>query len=319
MISAAIRKASLQSSSRRNVARLVSERTCNLHHATATSKLPRASSTSHLTTVRYFSSPETFKPKAPDELTTDMAEGIVESTRFYCRYGISNQRFHILATEDLSIQDRWSKMMEIYLQTQAHVIAGLGYPPNDEGLQTYAHHLHACINKTDMTMRELFMDIRRETWREIVATTFQIDPGEIPSLNIEEARNLTHKISSKMIEPDTLLVIQHKTAKIQNEDKQREIADKHAVMQEILVHYVYLGGSPSLVEEGGFGSGAAGYAKLQCALTDHEGDPLMTEYSASAMVKLLDAAGIDFNELMGQLDAKTAATATPVPGTGVTR
>lgn len=295
--------------------RLVAERTSHLHASPL--QPPGASTTTSRTptTFRYFSSPETFKPKRPDELTTEMAEGIVETTRFYCRHGISNQRFRILATEDLSIQDRWARMMEIYLQTQAHVIAGLGYQPNDEGLQTYAFHLQACINKTDMTMRELFMDIRRETWREIVATTFQIDPSEIPSLNIEEARSLMHKISSKMIDPDTLLVIQHKTAKIQNEDKQREIADKHAAMQEVIVHYVYLGGSPSLVEEGGFGSGAEGYAKLQCAMTDHEGDPLMTQYSASAMVKLLDAAGIDWNELVGGMNATTA---TPVPGTGVT-
>lgn len=248
--------------------------------------------------VRFFSDPGEFKPKAPDALTTEMAEGIVETTKFYCLHGISKQRFHTLAKEDVSIQRRWAKMMEIYLQTQAHVIAGLGYKPNEEGLQMYAMHLQVFISKTDVTMRELFMDVRRETWHDIVATTFQLDSSDIPILSIVDARNVMHKVTSKMIEPDTLLAIQHRTAKIQNESKEIEMADRHAALQEVLIDRVYMSGNPSLLEEEGFGTGVEGYAKMQCALTDHEGDPLITQYSSSALVKILDAAGIDFNDMM---------------------
>jgi len=208
-------------------------------------------------------------------------------------------------------------MLEIFLQTQAHVIAGLGYSPDDKGLMKYAQHLQECLSKLDITMRELLMDIRRDTWRSLVATTYKINPKEIPVLSIVDARNLMHKISSKMIEPDTLIMIQHKTAKIQHEEKQVEMAMKHAALQEVLVQVVYLGGEPSLVEHEGFGSGAEGYAKLQCAMTDHEGDPLISEYSSSAMIKILDAAGINFNDLVDEQESPGMANALPVPGTGV--
>jgi hypothetical protein len=67
-----------------------------------------------------------------------------------------------------------------------------------------------------------------------------------------------------------------------------------------LIEKVYLGDSPnSLVEQSGFGPGPLGYAKLQCALSDHEGDPLMADYAASAMMKILQAANIDIDSIQG--------------------
>ena len=281
MISAALLKTSVLSISRRSAARYVV-------------RFPPARIKAQ---VRLFSDPSVFRPKSPDFLTTDVAEGIVETTKFYCLHGVSKQRFRALAKEDLSIQQRWAKMMEIYLQTQAHVIAGLGYAPNEGGLEVYAMHLQACLSKTDTTMRELFMDIRRETWHDIVATTFDLDSSEIPSLSIVDARNIMHKATSKMIEPDTLLAIQRRTAKISNENKEIEMAERHVALQDVLIEKVYMDG---LLEEEGFGTGEKAYAKMQCALTDHEGDPLITQYSSSAMVKILEAAGIDFNELMSK-------------------
>ena len=55
---------------------------------------------------------------------------------------------------------------------------------------------------------------------------------------------------------------------------------------------VYLGGNPSLVELTGFGTGPSAYAKLQCAVSDFEGDPLVGQYAAAAMQKIWVAAGI---------------------------
>jgi len=60
---------------------------------------------------------------------------------------------------------------------------------------------------------------------------------------------------------------------------------------------VYLGGEPSLVEEGGFGPGAIGYAKAQCAMADHEADPLVAQYAASSMQKIWEAAGLDMEAI----------------------
>lgn len=264
--------------------------------------------THHAAVVRSFSSLDSnFEPKPPDKLTSDMAEGILDTTQFYIRYGISKQRLHLLAQNpDLPVIERWQQMMEIYITTQLHVIAGIGYPASAEGLGLYAQHLTVCIQSADATMRELFTEMRRDTWREIVATVFSIEPKDIPILSIVDARKLMHKVASKMMEPDTLLAIQNQTAKIQDNDIAMELQRKHKILQEILVERVYLGVDSSdnaqqmsLVEETGFGSGAVGYAKLQCALSDHEGDPLMADYAASAMMKILSAAGIDIDSIQG--------------------
>jgi hypothetical protein len=249
---------------------------------------------------RPFSSLKEFKPQPPETLTAEIAEGILDLTQFYCRFGISGQRLKALAdVPDLPIIERWQEMMEVYVTTQIHVIAGLGYDPNAEGLNLYAHHLSVCIHNTDETMKELFAEVRRDTWREIVGTVFKINPKDIPILSIVDARELMHKVSSKMIEPDTLLGIQSRTANVRHENQDIELQMKHKVLQQILVEDVYLGGNPSLVEEAGFGTGGIAYAKIQCALSDHEGDPLMANYASSAMVKILSAAGIEVDSIQG--------------------
>ena len=135
-----------------------------------------------------------------------------------------------------------------------------------------------------------------------------------------------HKVSSKMIEPDVLTQIQKATSNCQgkcclvgmkavevlfysissylltarihtDEDPEIEVALKHKVLQDIIVNSVYLGGSPSIVEEAGFGSGSVAYAKAQCAMSEHEGDPLIGQYASSAMVKIWDAAGLDITSI----------------------
>lgn len=265
------------------------------------SRIPRLSLNPRSPRARHFSSAlnipgvdDGFKPQAPTKLTAEMAEGIVDATQFYIRHGISHQRLVALAeVEDIPALTRWQKMMEIYLTAQAHVVAGLGYTPDEQGLTQYANSLRECIEQTDLTMQKLFEEVRRDTWREVVGTTFQIDPKEIPVLTIVEARDAMHKLSSKMVDPEILLKLQQKTAKIPSGDEQTTLQEKHKLLQEVLFHDVYLAGDPSIVEQIGFGPGAQGYAKLQCALTDHEGDPLLAEYASSAMLRMLKAAGIN--------------------------
>lgn len=72
-------------------------------------------------------------------------------------------------------------------------------------------------------------------------------------------------------------------------------------LQHVIVHTVYLSGNPSLVEEAGFGSGEKGYASLQCAMSDHEGDPLINQYAAASMEKIWQAAGLPMSALQGGL------------------
>lgn len=62
---------------------------------------------------------ESFTPKEPTKISTDMASGILDTTDFYCRHGISKQRFdQLAAAPQLPIIYKWQKMMEIYMTTQ---------------------------------------------------------------------------------------------------------------------------------------------------------------------------------------------------------
>jgi len=185
-----------------------------------------------LTKVRHFSSstPETppparenpflaedtFEAKPPAKLTTEMIEGIADTTQFFIRHGVSQQRLQLLAQNaDMPVVMKWQQMMQIFLMTQVHVIAAMGYSPDEQGLGQYAHDLASCLAQVDPELRETFAEMRKDTWRELVATCFQLEPQDIPSLTIVDARNLMHKIASKMMEPDVLMRIQREASKIQ--------------------------------------------------------------------------------------------------------
>ena len=278
------------------------------------------------------SSFDNFIPTPPVKLTVEMAEGISDTTQFYVRHGVSKQRLQALSREEeMPAVTKWQKMMEIFLTTQVHVISGLGYSSDEKGLTQYAQDLAQCLQETDDDMRDLFTEIRRDTWRELVAAAFDLQPDEMKALSIVDARNLMHKVSSKMVTPEVLLEIQSRCAKLPDRtgDEQLMLAEKHRVvsekmpdsnhiwidpdrsvcavvlilthfieqMQDVIVNHVYLSGNPSLIEEAGFGSGEKGYAKMQCAMSDHEGDPLINEYAAAAMAKIWEAAGLDLSAI----------------------
>jgi hypothetical protein len=264
----------------------------------------------------------------PNQLTAEMAQGIADITHFYVQHGLSNRRLKALAKKDVSVVEKWQKMMEIFLTTQVHVIAGMGYGASEQGLTQYAKDLASCLSSVDIEASEELRDIRRDTWRTLVATSFDLELEEIPTLSIVDARNLMHKVSSKMIEPDILLEIQIKASKVsgtflisipveqseslwrnnilivaflKDPDAELEVALKHNILQQIIVNQVYLGGSPSIAEEAGFGTGPTAYAKLQCAMSDHEGDPLIAQYAASAMMRIWQAAGLDMSQFQGAM------------------
>jgi hypothetical protein len=72
-------------------------------------------------------------------------------------------------------------------------------------------------------------------------------------------------------------------------------AAKHRIVQDVLVNEVYLGGEPSLVSEFGFGEGEDAYVYLQCAMAEHQSDPLVAQYVGTAMMKIMTAAGLDMH------------------------
>lgn len=70
------------------------------------------------------------------------------------------------------------------------------------------------------------------------------------------------------------------------------MAQKHQVLQNVIVMDVYTGGSPSIVEECGFGSGEKGYAQMQCVMAEFENDPLIAQYAGAAMMRIWEAGKI---------------------------
>eukprot|EP00527_Entomoneis_sp_CCMP2396_P002075 CAMPEP_0198143002 /NCGR_PEP_ID=MMETSP1443-20131203/5646_1 /TAXON_ID=186043 /ORGANISM="Entomoneis sp., Strain CCMP2396" /LENGTH=317 /DNA_ID=CAMNT_0043806139 /DNA_START=98 /DNA_END=1048 /DNA_ORIENTATION=+ len=281
----------------------------------ATTKTARTNLTSVAPSVtsgtiapRWFSSTGTdqgdgFVAHAPKVFTIDMAMAIHDMTQLYIEYGVSKQRLEALAAIEMPVVQKWQQMMEIFFTTQLHVVAGFGYSPDEHGLMSYIKDFSQFLEKLDNDEHQIVMKVtRRETWRSLVATTFKVSVDDIPEMTIVDARNHMHKVTSKMQSPDILMLIQKQVSRIvYPENKDQETAMKHQALQDIIVNSVYLGDSPnSIVEQAKCGSGAEGYAKFQCALGDFEGDPLIGEYTMSAMNKMFEAGGLEGAGIMQQ-------------------
>jgi hypothetical protein len=66
-----------------------------------------------------------------------MAFGIQNATELFVKHGVGMQKLKEIAKEPRdtnTLVHRWQRMMEAYLGSQVHVLAGLGYPPNENGL-----------------------------------------------------------------------------------------------------------------------------------------------------------------------------------------
>jgi hypothetical protein len=149
------------------------------------------------------------------------------------------------------------------------------------------------------TQEELRLNTR-DVWRNVLSTSFKLSMEQIESseMTVVEARNAMHKVAQKMQDPKTLEIISGKCSKLETTgNAQMDMAMKHQIVQSTLVHDVYLGGEPTLVEECGFEKGEKGYIFMQCVMSEHQNDPLIGQYVGSAMMQLLKAAGIDMSEI----------------------
>ena len=107
-----------------------------------------------------------------------------------------------------------------------------------------------------------------------------------------------HKVSQKMQDPEILETISKKSALLKTSgDAMMDMAMKHQVIQDTLVNDVYLGGSPSLVEDCGFEKGEKGYVFMQCVIAEHQSDPLIGQYVGAGMMQIMKAAGIDLSDV----------------------
>ena len=200
-------------------------------------------------------------------------------------------------------------MIETYLQTQCAILALLGYPANERGIALYTQHLSNAIRLAPPEMQDKLRIAGRDTYRMILASAFDLPLLEEQSLkgelSIVDARNIMHKVSIRMQEPEVLEKVARACSvsvalNDSPEAQQLELARKHTVIQEVMVKDVYLNGNPSLVKECGFGDGEDGYVRMQYAMAEHQGDPLVAQYVGTAMIKLLESAGIDVGAIQGQ-------------------
>lgn len=190
-------------------------------------------------------------------------------------------------------------MHQIYLGAQLHIVAALGYETNENGIMMYTQQLAQFVSTREPDDQDEFRKIGRETWRDMLVRAFELDGDELSSreeLSIVDARNIQHKVSSKLQEPAVLEMVSEKCAQIPAQSSPEiEMGMKHQVIQDVVVNNVYVGGSPSLVEELGFGPGDKGYATMQYVMAYHEADPLCQQYTSSAMIKIWQAAGLDLS------------------------
>ena len=191
--------------------------------------------------------------------------------------------------------------MEIYLGAQLHVLVALGYETNEQGIMMYTQQLARFVHESDAAAQEKFRRVGRETWRDMLATAFHLEEDLLSKhseeVSIVDARNIMHKVSSRLQEPRILKQVAEGCAKLPPEhNPEVEMAMKHQVIQDVVVNQVYLGGNPMLVEELGFGSGDKGYALMQYVMAYHENDPLCLQYTSSAMVQIWRAAGLDLSQ-----------------------
>jgi len=252
--------------------------------------------------------------QAPKILTTEMATGCQDAMKLFLKYGLGMQRLKEISKSagDLNtLVPRWQRMMEAFIGTQVHVLAGMGYSPDESGLASYNTHLAMLMQNIDPDTREKIRISGRDMWREVMTMAFNVSLKDEPvkEMSIVDARNLMYKVSQRMIEEDILGSIRQQCEALEPlSDQIQDMARKHQIIQSVLVHQVYLGTSnihkKSLVVESGFEDGEKGYVRMQCIMAEHLNDPLVGQYMGSAMMQILQAANLDLGAI--QKAAETA-------------
>ena len=117
------------------------------HHRTNLQQFSRSASLS--TTTDSSSIPPKAAPgqnqfNPPLTLTEEIAFGIQNATQLYIRHGLGMQRLKSIAEKagnSKTLVPRWQMMMESFIGTQLHVLAGMGYATDEKGLGTFLQNI----------------------------------------------------------------------------------------------------------------------------------------------------------------------------------
>ena len=134
------------------------------------------------------------------------------------KYGIGRQRLQELyLLEDLPLVHKWQKCMEVFLGVQLHVLAGLGYKPDETGINMYNQHVNAFVHGGNISpeKQEEYRILGRDLWRLVLGTAFNVDLDTIEEIPIDKARSIMHKVAERMIDPEVLDFISAECATIE--------------------------------------------------------------------------------------------------------
>ena len=167
------------------------------------------------------SGPSPPEPRPPSVMTEEIFRGVQLGTLLYMKHGIGHQRLTELR-EDVHVPlvTKWQRCMEAYLGVQIHVLAGLGYRPDETGIALYNQQLNAYLHQTTLS-NDITPDViehvrtnQRDIWRLVLSTAFGIDLTTIVELPIDEARSIMHKVALRMQDDDVLEEIAKRCATI---------------------------------------------------------------------------------------------------------
>ena len=156
-------------------------------------------------------------PQPPTTLNDDIVRGVHLGTLLYMKYGIGRQRLEeIYLDVDLNIITKWQRCMEVYLGVQLHVLAGLGYRPDEMGISAYSQQLNEYLQGASVgpEMQEECRVGMRDLWRLVLSTAFGIDLATIKELPIDQARSTMHKVAQRMQDEDVLDYVAKECASI---------------------------------------------------------------------------------------------------------
>jgi hypothetical protein len=156
------------------------------------------------------------------------------------------------------------------------------------------------------TMRNMYQLVLAGAFNVPMLMEDQRLRGELSIIN---ARNIMHKVSLRMLEPDVLERVQERCSisvamNDSTEAQQMELVRKHTLVQGVMIMHVYLSkrdGVPNLVEECGFRKGEAGYVRMQGPLAEHQNNLLIMPYVRLMIVRLLQCVGINMEALQKQV------------------
>lgn len=254
------------------------------------------------------------QPSTPPELTIPICKSINSSVRLFVEHGLPGSSLRSLAasrcnssvlspSDVSSLVKRWQKMMEAFFGAQVHVLAGLGFAQNEQGLQQYNAALGRAMQRCGPEEQEELRIMSRDLWRKTLRTAFALEDDKDSKgerLDVAKARQMMYTLSTRMTNQDFLSKVSERASKLPT--TQDSIPLRHTMLQELLISEVYMNAhgpsGESVVESFGFGKGEAGYVEMQCALAEHQNDPLIAQYVGSAMVKVMESGGITRQAMM---------------------